>query len=269
MNPRDEQIAAIKAHSERLRQPEGRLDECYGQIRQAYEASSIVDSVARVVEEPNREPSDFHVLTNSEARPIHQFMDTSFYWERYCTELGRSVANGERKYIIEELQKIAPEGQPISVIDPSFVLLATAASTLQSRGHNPDTLFAPIGLFVPFGGAKEVTIDWASSPRRVVLPGGLSLKFFWSYSAAPLDRFVVFDSTKVLWRVKLDPITKARLTVAIGEPRIATGEDAVVFLAETVAKFEIADPRAFYAISLDGEPLDPMEYVNRDIFKES
>lgn len=268
MNPRDEQIAAITARAERLRQPEGRLDECYDQIRQSYEASSIVDSVARVIEEPNRDPSDFHVLTNSEARPIHQFTDASFYWERYCTELGRSVANGERRYIIEELQKIAPEGPPISVTNPAFGLLATAASTLQSRGHSPDTLFAPIGLFVPFGGARDVSIDWMSSPRTVLLPGGLRLKLFWSYSAAPLDRFVMFDSAHAVWRVKPDPRTKERLTVAIGEQRIATGENAVVFLAETVAKFEIADPRAFYTIPLDGEPLDAMEYVNRETYEE-
>jgi hypothetical protein len=68
--------------------------------------------------------------------------------------------------------------------------------------------------------------------------------------------------------VKPDLNSSDRLTVAIGEQKIDTGQDAVVFLAETVAKFDVDDPQAFYAIALDGEPLEPEEYVNRDFMRQ-
>jgi len=93
LNHRDDQIAAIRERVDRLR-PD-RLEECYKKIRSAYEESSIVDHMARVIEERDRTPSDFRVLTNSESRHLREFNDDSYYWDMYCSELGRSVALGE------------------------------------------------------------------------------------------------------------------------------------------------------------------------------
>jgi hypothetical protein len=199
---------------------------------------------------------------------VSEFNDHSYYWDRYCWQLARSIALAERKLIIETLGTLRSEGEPISATSPRFHSLITAAEVLRARGHRPNTLFAPVGLFVPFADPRNLTIDWNTPPREVLVLPTAKLQLFWSSGGAPLDRFVMFDSTKAVWRVKLDPESKKRLTVAIGESRTEAGEEAVVFLAETVAKLEIEDPSAYFVIPLDGEPLDAMEYVNQEAFKE-
>lgn len=263
MTSRDDQIAAIKNNADRL--DSERLSRCYEQVLQGYDSASIVESIARVTPVPNRAPTDFHVLTNSEARRIDHFNDDSYHWDMYCTELGRSIALAEKRNIFEELQRVvAAEGEPISAANPSFDALGIAVSDLRARDYTPDTLCAPIGLMVPFAGDASLKIDWNVSPREVViLNGGMRLNLFWSSGGAPLDRFVVLDSSKMTWKVKLDPESGGRLTVAIGQSRIKTGQEGVVFLAETVVKFE-ADTGAAVAVALDGEPLEPEEYVNQE-----
>ena len=253
MNPRDHQIATIGQRTERLRSD--RLQECYDQIVRAYEAESIVEHIARVVEEEDRSPSDFRVLTNSESRHLWQFNDDSYYWDRYCWELGRSISLGERRYLFEQLQTIPSSSPPIDAAEPNFQSVLNAVDHLTSRGYHPDVLCAPIGLFVPFSMDRNLTIDWNSSPREVLMMAGRpQLKILWSSRSTPLDQFVVFDSRAALWRVKLDPVTTHRLTVAIGEPQAP--RDAVMFLAETVVKYEIKDTSAFRAISVEGEYQD-------------
>jgi hypothetical protein len=97
INRRDEQIAAINARTDGLRGD--RLVECRANIMKGYEGASVVDLLARVVELNDREPSDFRVLTNSEARSIDHFNDGSYYWDMYCEELGRSIGTSERLHI--------------------------------------------------------------------------------------------------------------------------------------------------------------------------
>ena len=107
-------------------------------------------------------------------------------------------------------------------------------------------------------------IDWNASPRKVViLDGGVRLNLYFSSGAAPLDRFVVLDSSRMTWKVKPDLESGERLTVAIGQSRIETGQEGVIFLAETVAKFEV-DAEAAVAVGIDGDVLEPEEYVNQE-----
>ena len=263
MNRRDEQITAVKNNADRL--DKDRLDECYKQVLQGYDSASIVESIARVTPVPDRAPSDFRVLTNSEARRIDHFNDTSYYWDLYCTHLGRTIALAETRYMFEEFQKVVVrEGEPISAADPSFGALGSAVSALRGRGYTPDTLCAPIELMVPFAGDASLKIDWNASPRQVViLDGGVRLNLLFSNSAAPLDRFVVLDSSRMTWNVKLDPESHGRLTIAIGQSRITTGEEGVLFLAETVVKFQV-DAAAAVAVGIDGAMLEPEEYVNQE-----
>jgi hypothetical protein len=250
---RDEQIAAIRQRSGRLQQD--RLAECYAEITQAYEAGSIVEHLAHVIGDRDRTPTDFRVLSNSESRRLQHFNDASYHWDYYCGQLGRSIANGERQYVFEELQKIPPTGWPIDAATPHFDEVLRAAQQLMSDGFSPNVLCAPIGLFVRFAQDSALQIDWSSSPTELLMvPGGPRLKIFWSSGLAPLDRFVVLDSSKALWRVKLDPMTNHRLTVMIGEPE--TPPESVMFLAETVVKFEVLDLASTYSIPVEGDPED-------------
>ena len=250
MTVRDEQIAAIRQRKARLRQD--RLTSCFDEITRAYEAESVIDRLAQVSEEQDRTPSDFRVLSNSDARHLREFNDDSYHWGHYCLQLGRSIAHGERQYIFEELQGIPSTGGPIDAQNPRFEGILSGVQQLISEGYTPDVLCAPISLFVPFAQDSALAIDWNSSPSELLTgPGGPTLEIYWSSGLAPLNRFVIFDSRKVLWRVKLDPFTNHRLTVLIGEPD--SPPEAVMFLAETVARYEILDRLAIHSIPVEGD----------------
>jgi len=263
LNPRDEQITAIRERSERLR-PD-RLQECYDQIVSAYDKASVVEHLAQVVEERDRTPSDFRVLTSSEARHLREFNDDSYHWDFYCTELGRSIALAEKRYIFENLQTIPAQGQSIDADSPRFGPVLAAIYQMIGLGLRPDVICAPIGLFVPFNTDKGLTINWHASPREaLVVAPDISLKMFWSSQSIPLDRFVVLDSRHAVWRVKLDPNTGHRLTVAIGETAPPSPPNGVVFLAETVVKYEIQNRAAFYPVPVEGEPRDDYHLRERE-----
>ena len=249
MNQRDAQIAGIRKRNRRLDQD--RLGVCYDKIKDAYEAASVIPHLAQVIEEHDRTPSDFRVLSQTEARHLWQFNDNSYHWDNYCHQLGSSVAHAEKRYVFEELQRVPPTDRPINADNPQFDGILNATRQLIAAGYNPDVLCAPNSLFEAFIENSSLAIDWYSSPSELlVAPGGPSLKMFWSSGLAPLDMLIVFESRKTLWRVKLDPVTDQRLTMMIGEPDAPP--DAVSFLAETVAKYEILDPAAIRSILIEG-----------------
>ena len=249
MNRRDQQIAEINANVNELR--EDLLLSCRAQIIEAYRKASVIDRLANVIQLTDREPSDFRVLTNSEARRLAHFNDSSYSWDFYCKELGRSIALAEERHVFEELGRVSGRGEPIDATNPTLQAIVESIAELRTAGFTPGVLIAPISLYGPvFKGFK---IDWEEG-RYVVLADGYRLELFWSSKVAPIDRFVVLDRRAGDWKVKLDPESNERITVAIGRPKSPPG--AVTFLAETVVKYEIVDHERLRVIEVVGEPPD-------------
>ncbi len=246
-NTRDDQIATINATSEGLN--EDRVQDCRTKILDAYKGSSIVDQVTFVAEIDDREPSDFHVLSNSEARRVDHFNDPSYHWDFYCEELARSITIAEKKLILETLGSIPGDGQPIDAANPSVQPISTGIEVMRAKGHEPSILVAPISLYMPV--FKQFEIDQLSG-RFAILPDGSKIEIFWSSRGAPIDRFVLLDPAAGQWQVELDPNTKERLTVAIGRHLAPPG--GVTILAETVCKYDIVNKERLYVIEVTGEP---------------
>lgn len=262
MNRRDEQIGALKVRTERLKEIPNRIEECYAAIERAYSGESIVDYAAQVKGTDDREPSDFRVLSNQDARPLKEFNDASYDWEYFCSQLGRSVALAEEQYLTQKLAELTPRSDvSIDAADPDFSSIEPAMRELMSRGHRPNTVYAPISVYVSFTSDKDMNMDWKASPREaLVVPGLEPVKLFWSSQVAPLDRFVIYDSKAVTWEVKRDPDTRSRLTVAIGQRESRPSQpDAVMFLAETVVKCTIANADSVYVIPVHGQEEDILE----------
>ncbi len=257
MNRRDKQIAAINANTEGLRQD--RLLACRAQILEAYKESSVVDRLSSVTEVADREPSDFRVWSNSEARPEEHFNGDSYHWEYYCKQIGRSIALAEERHIFEELGKIAGHGDAIDAARPTFQSLFRGTEILQERGFRPSVLVAPIAFYMPV--FKLLVIDWQDG-RHVTLPGGHRLELFWSSKSIPIDRFVVLDPRAGEWKVKLDAETQERLTVAIGRPK--SPPRAVTFLAETVVDYKIIHHDGLYVVEVVGEPPEEFGLTETD-----
>lgn len=251
LNRRDDQIATLKARTDKL--DAARLEQCYRNIVLAYERDSIVDRLANVDEQTDRTPSGFRVLTNQETRLLAHFNDPTYYWEMYCEQLGRSIALWEERYVFEKIAELPGSALTVDGQNPRFAVIEEAVQEVRSRGHKPSAIFAPISLFVPFQTDSALQIDWGSDPHEtLVMADGTRLPVIWSSNAAPLNRFVIADTSAGIWNVKLDPETHHRLTVAIGRPE--SPPEAVVFLAETVAKYEVVDPNGFYVVEIVGQP---------------
>lgn len=246
---RDDQIAAIKANVEGLWQD--RLSECSEQIMAGYSEASVVAELANLTEESDRSPSGFRVFSNSENRPEEHFQDSSYHWDFYCKQLGRSIALAEEGYIFEELSGLSGDSEPIDASNPDLQLVLTGIGELVSRGFEPSALVAPIELYHPVLVFNGFNIDIAEG-RYIELPRGLRLELFWSSNLRPMNRFVVLDRKAGTWTVKPDPETGERLTVAIGRPE--SPPKAVRFLAETIVRYEIDDRDGFYVVEVVGEP---------------
>lgn len=248
MNIRDAQIAELAARTANLNQE--RLASFYQQVREAYDAASVVERVAILNLVTNREPADFRVLSNSELRRIEHFNSDSYYWGTYCKDFGRSVALGEQNYLFDLLQQQIPESEVVPGV--GFEGLYSVIEEMMRDGYAPDVVLMPISYFVGFSTHHGDRIDWGS-PRQLIW-GNRRLQLFHSSKGRPLNRFIVFDHRAGVWNVKLDPRTEERLTVAIGEQLIPV--HGVLWLAETVARYEVRDPGGFRSFLPDA-PLDP------------
>jgi hypothetical protein len=237
LTTRDNQIAEIKRGNNNLRFD--RLKECYDKVAEAYEVESVVEKLTTIRKEADRSPADFRVITSQESREITAFNDETFYWDLYCKDLGRSIAIGERRYIFEGLQETSPQGKPADLGDDPFKAIARIGTKMLEDGYSPDILCAPSEFMVTAAVHPWFDYDHEANQEFIKIPDGPKLKLFWSSKYAPLREAVIFDTRRTLWKVKLDPDTQGRLTVAIGEPK--ERPNTVVFLAETVAKFEILD----------------------------
>lgn len=256
MNRRDEQIAAIARSTGSL--DADRLKAFYALVHDAYQEASIVGRIAVIDEVADRNPSDFRVLTNQELRRIEHFNGPDYHWDMYCRELGRSVAVGEEAYLFEVLQAQIPDTAAIS--GQGFEGLLAELDHLVSQGANPDIVLAPIAFMRGFLRGHDRSMEWDEHGRTYWrAPDGRRLELFWSSGGRPLDRFIVFDHVAGVWHVKTDPGGGGRLTVAIGEQQVPIR--GVMWLAETVAKYEVINPAGFRSFRPDVPPDEGFESV--------
>ncbi len=254
MSRRDEQIDRITAATDEL-DPE-RLRTFYAHIREGYQQSSFVDRVAVVRDVNDREPSGFRVLANQELRRIEHFNDKSYLWDSYCRDLGRSVALGEKHYLFERLKDGVADGPRDGRLD--FTGLATRAVRMQADGLAPDALFAPVSLMASFLHDHQHEMRWDQNGHPLWTVAGQPVEVFWSSGDNPLDRFILINRMSGEWQVKVDRASGTRLTIAIGTQPAPRG---VVWLAQTVAKFEITDQRGFRSFRPSLEPDEGFDVI--------
>lgn len=247
MSTRDDQIAELRSRHVGLRTD--RLLELPKLIEEAYRASSVVDSLAVVTEITDRTPSDFKVLTTSELRPRAQFNGADYYWDQYCRELGRSIATAEVGHVFEVVQR------DISATSRRGELNSAAVDGLLREfdmvNYSPSVLVVPISHMARFTQSMGTRLSW--TPERMLDIGNGNLcRVVFSNRYHPLGKVFGFDHRCADWLVKLDPTTSSRLTVAIGNQDAPV--PGVVFLAETVAKFEIRDSAGFRSMQIESPP---------------
>lgn len=248
---RIQQIRALNARIANL--DPSRINECKEAIWKSYEAAALPPQVAVIVKEQSIEVTGFKSVGLRHLIKLTEFNASNYYWGQYFSDVGRAIASGERRYLQEDIQeKVSPDTQTISRSSPNFSILTKRIESLIGSDLCPDTLLAPIEVFVDFIKTFESQIDWNSGrPEQLVLRD-IRLKVFWSHKYAPLNSFIVFNSKAGIWRYVPDQDTGRLITVALGE----SGErsDSVEYWVEALVKYEIVKLQAFFIINLSGEP---------------
>lgn len=250
---RVQHITALNARTSHL-DPK-RLIECKEAIWKSYEAASLVPQVAQIVKEGNMEVTGFQSVGLRHLIRLAEFNASDYYWGPYFSDVGRAIASGERKYLQESIQKeVEPTDQTVSRSNPDFSIVVERIKSLIERDLCPDTLLAPIEVFVDFAKIFSSQIDWNSGhPEKLVL-GSTRLKVFWSHIHAPLSSFIIFSSKAGIWRYVPDRDTGRLITIALGEAEERS--DSVEYWVEALAKYQIVKPQAFSIINLSGEPIE-------------
>ena len=246
----NEWIADIRKGTANLRKD--RVKECSENVFLAYNIQSPVENLAVLKEETDIQAKDFQVIRYSELRTVDEFNAEKTSWGGYSKELGRRIALEERRKIFDQLDMAPPLEPPINLAKPDFGLVQKAAEELLARGYAPDVLCVPSPSMTAVYQCSWLEYDFTVDHLFIKIPEGPKLKLMPATKYVPLTKFVVFDSSQTRWTVKLDPETQERLTVAIGEPKDKAG--SVMFLAETVAKFEVLDWGGVRSIPVTGLP---------------
>jgi hypothetical protein len=247
-------IRALNARTANL--GSNRASECKETIWKSYEAASLVPHAARIVKENGTEIAGFQSIGLRHLIDLAKFNASDYYWDAYFSDVGRAIASGELRFLQERIQEeLKPNFQTVSRSDPDFSIIIKRIESLREGDLCPDTLLAPIELFVDFAKTLWQQLDWNSGhPEQLVL-GSTRLKVFWSHKYAPLDSFLIFNSKAGIWRCVPDQDTGRLITVALGESGEHSG--SVEYWVEALVKYEIVRPQAFFIINLSGELGEP------------
>lgn len=226
-----------------------RVKECKEAIWSSYEASTVCPQVADVQREPSTEPYRFRSIGLWSSIELDKFNARNYYWKPYFSDVGRVIANGERKYLHKRIgRRVTGDKETISRSNPNFAILTERIKYLERNNLASDTLLAPIRIFVDFVKSYDSLIDWSYGRPEQLLIEDCRLKVFWSHKYAQLNSFVIFNSKAGIWHVIPDQETGRTVTIALGESRQFPGR--VEYRVETLVWYEILDVRAFCRINL-------------------
>jgi len=240
-------IQALNKRIERL--DSARVRECKKAIQQSYDAASIIKHVSVLCKEEHIQKPGLRSIGLRSTIKLTEFNDSTYYWGPYFSDVGRAIARGERKYLHERIgRRVTGSRETISRSNPNFSILTERIKHLDKNNLDPDTLLAPIRIFVDFVKFYGSSIDWTHGRPEQLLIDDFRLKVFWSHKYAQLNSFVIFNSKAGIWHVIPDQETGGTLTIALGESDGPSSR--VEYWVETLAWYQILDTNAFCRINL-------------------
>jgi hypothetical protein len=240
----------IRALNDRVQNLDlNRVSECKEVIWRSYQASTLCPEIAVICREPNPESDRFKSIGIRSTIDLIKFNAPNYYWKSYFSDVGRAIANGERKYLHQKVgHQVKGEGEAISRSTPDFRILSDRIEYLLRSNLDPDTLLAPVELMVDFLNFYDQHMHWSIEGRGQLQIGDCRLKIFWSHKYARLRSFIIFSSKAGTWHVVSDPDTDQTVTIALGESNQQIGR--VEYWVETLARYQILRICAFSRVNL-------------------
>jgi len=218
-----------------------RIEKFKENVRREYDQDSIIKAAFSW---RYATPSDTIPLVQIGARFLAEpniFIDSysagGVYTVPEMVNLGRSIALGEQKYLIEMLQRgIQKVSEQQSF---TFEVISRAVEDV-GPGFKPNAAFIPLDFFVPLHTSKEAEGRILYEGHDCFLHlGSFKLRVFWSSNYVPFGSLIFVDKELGEWIVKLDPKDKHWVTI-----NIESANEKVEVEAKTVARYLILEPKA-------------------------
>ena len=224
-----------------------RVQQGKDEIMRSYLYATVPRRVAAITQHPVTDNSGYWTIELWGMVDLADFNSSSHDWGPYFADTGRRLAAGEQDFLQKAIQEqVAKDSDAISRAAPEFQALERRIEELSEVAPGPDSMLAPIEVYVPFEKKFYRSMDW-TEPTKLILGGG-SINIFWSHRYAPSSCFAIFSSKAGTWHVVPDQQTGAAVTVAIG--RSALYPDRVEIGVETTVRYEIKQSSAFAVIPL-------------------
>lgn len=240
-------IRALNARVENL--DSSRVTECREMIWESYQTSTISPKIAILCRQSSAEGDRLRSIGLRSGIELSKFNASNYYWKPYFSDVGRAIANGERKYLHQTIaRQVTGEGESISRSTPDFRILNDRIEYLLRSNFDPDTLLAPVELEADLLKFYHSQVEWFREGGQQLRIKDGNLRVFWSHKYAQLRSFIIFNSKAGIWHFVPDPDTGRSLTVALGESEQRKGR--VEYWVETLVRYQIMSRHTFSRVNL-------------------
>jgi len=231
--------------------PKEKLYEFKNVIQDSYNQSSIIRKIAKVSINEEIENYRFKSIGFHHSIRVSELNDPTYYWKPYFSDIGRKIAQGERRYIHRRIARYVKGGQEkISTKNPDFSIINKKISELYSKDCVPDVILAPVNMLSEFYKYYRDKMDWIDYEDRVFIEN-CNLKVYWSHKYAELRSFIIFNSNASRWHKILDSEDRSmNITVAFGNTKDNSSQ--VTYWVESLGFYQILKPHEFRRINLTG-----------------
>jgi hypothetical protein len=247
LQTRKESIARLRNTTMELQTK--RVEECKNILLESYEKSSISHKISNVITEKRIENYRFKSIGLHQAIRLDEFINSSYYWGPYFSDVGRIIAQAERQYIHRRIARyVHGRDEKISALNPDYSILNKTIKELVDINLDPNIILAPVEMLPSFVMYYRNNLEWSQRDEQVVIDN-CKLKIIWSHEYAKLKSFVIFNSEFSTWHVLPDDKDdKQMITIAFG---LSKGDfQKMAYWVEIIAFYQINNPRAFRRINL-------------------
>ena len=247
LNNRNLEVSRLRNSASQLY--DYKIQEYINVMLESYEKSTVVHKIAKFRKEKTIESLGFRSIGLYQAIEKAAFFSEKYYWLPFFSDVGRAISRGELKYIHNRLGKyVRGVDDIISRSEPDFNILRKHIVKLLEKDIRPNVMLAPIQIYSEFVKRYWSELGESNWSTKQIRIEGCDIQIIWSHKYAPLRSFIIFNSSDGIWHAVQDVESERGITIAIGESK--SGENKMVYLAETIAYYEILNRDAFTRINL-------------------
>ncbi len=199
---------------------ETEIERCRKLIRATFERESRIQLLAHTREYQPKQDGDLD-FTNIYLRhivPKKWFVEYSISPDLFCSQLGRHLAIGEEKFLVERIKDYSRE-KPATRAEFEVAEFFKIVSGFVDEGFSTPVVFAPLDFYVRFATWRDATRPFGqimeySETGQFLLFRNLRIPIYWSSKYIELNRFMIVDKTFGTWIFKPGNMN-SRLTVEI------------------------------------------------------